>query len=44
MNHLVVRTHWVGMPLDHALSSMELMSRELFPELRKIETSPVLVE
>ena len=35
VNHLVFRTHWAGMPLPTALSSMRLISDELLPELRK---------
>jgi alkanesulfonate monooxygenase SsuD/methylene tetrahydromethanopterin reductase-like flavin-dependent oxidoreductase (luciferase family) len=36
VNHLLLRTHWAGLPLAAALSSMRLMSHELLPELRKI--------
>ncbi len=36
VNHLVVRTHWAGMPLDTALHSMDLISKELLPALRKV--------
>ena len=36
VNHLIIRTHWAGMPLDTALHSMRLISRELIPELRKV--------
>lgn len=36
VNHLVIRTHWSGMPLSTALSSMRLISDELLPELRKV--------
>lgn len=36
VDHLIFRTHWVGMPLALALSSMRLISRELVPELRKL--------
>jgi len=35
VNHLVIRTHWAGMPLSTALASMRLISDELLPELRK---------
>lgn len=42
MNHLIVRTHWVGMPGQLSLDSMEMMSRELFPELRKVDATPSL--
>ena len=34
-NHLIIRTHWAGMPVSSALSSMRLISEELMPELRK---------
>jgi hypothetical protein len=30
-NFLFFRTHWLGMPLAHALASMRLMSDELLP-------------
>ncbi|MCZ6473428.1 MAG: LLM class flavin-dependent oxidoreductase [SAR324 cluster bacterium] len=36
VNHLIIRTHWAGMPLSHALSSMRLISTELLPALRKV--------
>ncbi len=36
VNHLVIRTHWAGMPLDTALHSMRLISTELIPELKKL--------
>ena len=42
MNHLVVRTHWLGMPAELALESMEMLSKELLPELRKIDARPSL--
>ena len=35
-NFLFFRTHWLGMPLAHALASMRLVSDELLPALRKI--------
>ena len=35
-NHLLLRTQWAGMPVALARGSMELMSRELLPALRKI--------
>jgi alkanesulfonate monooxygenase SsuD/methylene tetrahydromethanopterin reductase-like flavin-dependent oxidoreductase (luciferase family) len=35
-NFLVLRTHWSGMPLAHALGSMRLISDELLPELRRV--------
>ncbi|MEM7132249.1 MAG: LLM class flavin-dependent oxidoreductase [Chloroflexota bacterium] len=36
INHFVFRTHWAGMPLANALSSMKLISEELLPALRKV--------
>ena len=36
VNHLIIRTHWAGMPLSTALSSLRLISNELLPELRKV--------
>lgn len=38
-NHLVLRTHWAGMPLPVALSSMRLLSEELIPEIRKVSSA-----
>jgi len=34
-NFLVLRTHWSGMPVGHALASMRLISDELLPALRR---------
>lgn len=34
VDHFVFRTHWPGMPLDSALSSIELLAREVVPALR----------
>jgi len=31
VNHIVIRTHWVGMPLSTSLASMRLISDELLP-------------
>lgn len=36
VNHLIFRTHWAGMPISTALSSLRLISTELLPELRKV--------
>ena len=36
INHLIVRTHWAGMPAESALASINLISKELLPELRKV--------
>ena len=38
-NFLFFRTHWLGMPLAHALASMRLMSDELLPALRQVATA-----
>ncbi len=35
-NHLVLRTHWAGMPLSDALASMQLISDELLPALKTV--------
>ena len=35
-NHLVLRPHWAGMPVDQALNSIRLISEELLPALRKV--------
>jgi alkanesulfonate monooxygenase SsuD/methylene tetrahydromethanopterin reductase-like flavin-dependent oxidoreductase (luciferase family) len=35
-NFLVLRTHWSGMPVGHALSSMRLISDALLPALHKL--------
>jgi alkanesulfonate monooxygenase SsuD/methylene tetrahydromethanopterin reductase-like flavin-dependent oxidoreductase (luciferase family) len=37
VNHLIVRTHWAGMPVATALSSMRLISSELLPALRAVQ-------
>jgi alkanesulfonate monooxygenase SsuD/methylene tetrahydromethanopterin reductase-like flavin-dependent oxidoreductase (luciferase family) len=36
INHLVIRTHWAGMPLSTSLASMRLISDELLPALQKV--------
>jgi alkanesulfonate monooxygenase SsuD/methylene tetrahydromethanopterin reductase-like flavin-dependent oxidoreductase (luciferase family) len=36
VNHLIFRTQWAGMPVDTAIDSMQLISTELLPELKKI--------
>ena len=38
-NYLILRTHWSGMPVGHALSSMRLISDELLPALRRVGPS-----
>ena len=35
LNYFVLRTHWSGMPVETALDSMELLSREVIPVLRQ---------
>ncbi|MBI3977206.1 MAG: LLM class flavin-dependent oxidoreductase [Chloroflexi bacterium] len=35
VDHLIFRTHWSGMPVETALGSMDLLSREVIPALRK---------
>lgn len=36
VSELVLRPHWAGMPVELTRGSMELMSAELLPELRKL--------
>ena len=36
VNHIVFRTHWAGMPVESAISSIKLIGQELAPELRKL--------
>jgi alkanesulfonate monooxygenase SsuD/methylene tetrahydromethanopterin reductase-like flavin-dependent oxidoreductase (luciferase family) len=36
VNHLIIRTHWAGMPLSAALASMRLISDELLPALQRV--------
>jgi alkanesulfonate monooxygenase SsuD/methylene tetrahydromethanopterin reductase-like flavin-dependent oxidoreductase (luciferase family) len=36
VNHLIIRTHWAGLPLASALASMRLISDELLPALHKV--------
>jgi alkanesulfonate monooxygenase SsuD/methylene tetrahydromethanopterin reductase-like flavin-dependent oxidoreductase (luciferase family) len=36
INHLIIRTHWAGMPLSSAVASMQLISDELLPALHKV--------
>jgi len=36
VNHIVFRTHWAGMPVASAISSIKLIGEELAPELRKL--------
>ncbi|MFN8556054.1 MAG: LLM class flavin-dependent oxidoreductase [Dehalococcoidia bacterium] len=35
VNHFIFRTHWSGMPVEYALSSMDLISREVIPALQR---------
>ncbi|MDX1434260.1 MAG: LLM class flavin-dependent oxidoreductase [Gammaproteobacteria bacterium] len=37
INHFCLRTHWAGMPVESSLASMKLISRELLPELAKVD-------
>ncbi|MFF5987242.1 LLM class flavin-dependent oxidoreductase [Prauserella flavalba] len=34
VDHLILRTQWAGMPVEHSLRSVELLSREVLPVLR----------
>lgn len=36
VNHLIIRTHWAGMPLGSSLASLRLISDELLPALRRL--------
>ena len=36
VNHIIIRTHWVGMPLSTSLASMRLISDELLPALQGV--------
>ncbi len=36
VNHIIIRTHWAGMPLPSALASMRLISDTLLPALHKV--------
>jgi alkanesulfonate monooxygenase SsuD/methylene tetrahydromethanopterin reductase-like flavin-dependent oxidoreductase (luciferase family) len=36
-NFLILRTHWSGMPLGHALASMRLIGEELVPALHRLQ-------
>ena len=36
INHLIIRSHWAGMPLSTSLSSLRLISEELLPALRRV--------
>lgn len=36
--HLIVRTHWASMAVDDAATSIKLLSEEVLPELRRVET------
>ena len=35
-NHMILRPHWAGMPVEAALESIRLVTRELLPALRKV--------
>lgn len=34
VDHLILRTHWSGMPVQSSLASIDLLSREVLPTLR----------
>lgn len=34
VNHFIFRTNWAGMPIEHALASVDLLSTEVIPALR----------
>jgi alkanesulfonate monooxygenase SsuD/methylene tetrahydromethanopterin reductase-like flavin-dependent oxidoreductase (luciferase family) len=36
VNHLLIRTHWAGMPLSTALHSIRMISDELLPALHAV--------
>src|SRR5262249_8562274 len=36
VNHIIIRTHWVAMPLSTSLASMRLISDELLPALQGV--------
>jgi alkanesulfonate monooxygenase SsuD/methylene tetrahydromethanopterin reductase-like flavin-dependent oxidoreductase (luciferase family) len=40
VNHLIIRTHWAGMPLSSSLASMRLISDELLPALHRLSPAP----
>ncbi len=37
-NHFLFRIHWSGMPIETAEAALELLSREVLPELRRART------
>ena len=41
VNQLIFRTHFIGMPISHALHSMQMISSELLPALRKVTPRPL---
>jgi len=38
VNHIIIRTHWVSMPLSTSLASMRLISDELLPVLQGVSS------
>lgn len=36
VNHLILRSHWAGMPIESAIHSVEMITRHLLPELRRL--------
>jgi len=41
VTHFVFRTHFIGMPIPHALHSMRMISSELLPALRAAAPKPL---
>ena len=41
VTHFVFRTHFIGMPISHALHSMRMISSELLPALRAVQPAPL---
>jgi alkanesulfonate monooxygenase SsuD/methylene tetrahydromethanopterin reductase-like flavin-dependent oxidoreductase (luciferase family) len=41
VTHFVFRTHFIGMPISHALHSMRMISSELLPALRQVRPTPL---
>ena len=41
VTHFIFRTHFIGMPIGHALHSMRMIPDELLPALRRVEPRPL---
>jgi len=41
VTQFVFRTHFIGMPISHALHSMRMISDELLPALRAVQPAPL---